>query len=343
MKNIPKQIYQHRYFLLFIWLFAYCQSIFIRINIRQEINFYTFTPDAAFSQWVGAGILFLLIISFIKRYPKNHLLSTTKLIAIGFKSVVLFVGFMLLIGLAIAAIFDNIERNFNPQTLSLTILSSGLNALIYGSFFLAYYYFQTNKNHQKKLETYQKALTESQIHQLKSQLNPHFLFNNLNILDQLIIEDKHKASDFLNEFANIYRYVLQASEKQCVPIQEEIQFAQEYFNLIHHKYGNAYQLQIEASHNNGYIAPLTLQLLIENAVQHNLGTPDHPIYIKITVNQWIAVANNKQAKRTSKATAGRALNNLKAQYQHLTTEPIIISNNEETFTVTLPIIHTTIA
>lgn len=254
-------------------------------------------------------------------------------------SLLLFVSLMQLTGLLIAFIFGNIERNFNPEAFTLSLFSDFLDGVIYGSFFLAYYYFNKNKKHQQRLAIYNQSLAESKINQLKAQLNPHFLFNNLNVLDQLIEEDKHKASDFLNEFAEIYRYVLQTSDKELIDIDQEIDFARQYFKLIQYKYGNAYQLNIESKNAKGFIVPLTLQLLIENAVQHNIGSQENPVYINVTINENILVSNNTNLKRNTKPTSGRALKNLKEQYQLLSKKPIEIQQTEKEFSVTVPIIY----
>ena len=204
---------------------------------------------------------------------------------------------------------------------------------------MLFYNYLKNKKHQELVATYNHALSESRINQLKTQLNPHFLFNNLNVLDQLIEEDKNKASEFLNEFANIYRYVLQATDKNLVPIHEELAFAMQYFKLIQHKYGKAYQLKIE-SIGSGYIVPLTLQLLIENAIQHNFGSTDNPICIKIEATDTIiSISNNSILKRSSKTTSGRALQNIKEQYKLLTKNPIVIQKSDNDFSINIPIIR----
>jgi LytS/YehU family sensor histidine kinase len=241
------------------------------------------------------------------------------------------------ISFLISFLFGNIERNFNWDTITLSSLTDLLDGFIYGSFILAYYYFHKNKKHQEQLASYNQALSESRINQLKTQLNPHFLFNNLNILDQLIEEDKHKASEFLNEFADIYRYVLQASDKKLVPVHEELAFAQQYFKLIQHKYGKAYQLKIESS-GNGYIVPLTMQLLIENAIEHNFGSTENPIHIIIDVKDTIFISNNVIPKRSSKPTSGRALQNIKEQYKLLSHKPIEIQKSDSEFSIIIPII-----
>src|SRR5690554_2180150 len=340
MKNIIFKIYQNRYFLLFILLFAYVQSIYTRISVRQKINAYTFTPEAAIGSLCAASLLFLVILFFIKKWHRSDVFSNRVMLKIFASSLIVYVLIMLLSSFIIAFTFNTIERNFNQHTLFLSLFSDFLDGFIYGSFFLVYYYYRTNKKHHQQLANYNQALAESRINHLKTQLNPHFLFNNLNVLDQLIEEDKEQASEFLNEFAEIYRYVLQASDKEIINLSEELEFAKQYFKLIQHKYGNAYQFKIEYYKATGFVVPLSLQLLIENAVQHNLGTVENPIFIEVVIDDAITVKNNIKPKRNNKVTSGRALNNLKEQYQLLTEKPISIHQSETFFSITIPFIHT---
>ncbi len=339
MKNIARRIYQNRYFLLFILLFAYIQSVYTRISVRKEINMYTFTPEAAFATLAGAGVLFLIIRFFIRKWQKSDTFSTLILLRIFGASLLVFVISMQLTGFLMAWAFDRIAQNFNRYTFFLSLFYDFLTGIIYGSFFLVYYYYGKNKKQQEKLTIYNKALAESKINQLKTQLNPHFLFNNLNVLDQLIEEDKHKASDFLNEFAEIYRYVLQASDKELISIEEEVDFANRYFRLFSHKYGNAYQLKIVRKSVKGFIVPLTLQLLIENVIQHNLGTKQKPVCIRVNMDNNITFSNNTNLKRNTKSVSGRALNNLKEQYSLLAGQSIEIHQTDTEFSVIIPFIH----
>lgn len=332
------KIQQNRYFLLFIMLFAYVQSIFIRVSAREEINAYTFTPEAALFSLFQASVLFLIMLFFIRKQQRIAGFSAKQMLKLFSSSLIVYLVAMKLIGLFIAIAFHTVERNFNRSVFFLNLFADLLNGFIYGSFFLAYYYYHKSTSHQLQLASYQQAISESRIYQLKTQLNPHFLFNNLNILDQLIEEDKDKASEFLNEFSGIYRYVLQASETKLISLYEELSFAEQYFSLVKHKYGEAYQLKIEGQNRHGYIVPLTLQLLIENAVQHSLGTEVHPVCITINVNQHIIISNNTNLKRNLKPTNGRALNNMREQYKLLTDEPVDIVQSDNSFSVTIPII-----
>lgn len=341
MRNILYKIHRNRYFLLFILLFAYVQTIYRRISIQGQIDAYIFTPEAALAQLFWAGILFLIILFFLKKWQPSASFHTKSIFKIFGASLIASILLMQASGLLIAFSFGTIERNFNKQTLVLSLFSDFLNGLIYGSFFLAYYYYRLNQRNQKQLVKYNEALAESKINQLKAQLNPHFLFNNLNVLDQLIEEDKYQASQFLNDFAEIYRYVLQASDKETVHISEELEFAKQYFKLFQHKYGEAYQLNIERKNSDSFIVPLTLQLLIENAIQHNLGTVKSPICIKIAIEEALVVSNNTNLKRNNKTTSGRALRNLKEQYKLLTNKPMEIDQSNTIFSVAIPLIYTT--
>jgi len=338
MKTILQKIHQNIYFLLFILIFAYIQSIYIRIAVRRMVNAYTFTPEAALASLMGAGILFFIIRYFIRIWQPDTKFSIGETVKIFGFSLVSYVASMQLIGMVIAIVFGKVEQNFSQQAFVLSLFSDFLDGLIYGSFFLAYYYYNANKEYQQQVASYNKAISEAKINQLKTQLNPHFLFNNLNILDQLIEEDKFKASDFLNEFADIYRYVLLVSDKELVKVEEEVGFIKQYFRLLQHKYGDIYQLHIDNVNEEGYTVPLSIQLLIENAVKHNLGTLDNPIVINVVINENITVSNNIILKRKTRSESGMGLKNLIEQYRLLTAGGISIQEYKTVFKVTVPII-----
>lgn len=338
MKNILNEIKQSSSFLLFIFLFGYAQSIQVRLLVRKKLDGYVFTPEAAVASFVSAVILFFVMHIFIKHWQKSETFSTKEALKIFSTSMLVYVLIMKITGLFLALAFDTFERNFNQKTLALSTLSEIMDTFIYGSFFLSWYYYQKNKKKQKQIDLYNHAFSETKINQLKAQLNPHFLFNNLNVLDQLIEEDKNKASDFLNEFADMYRYVLQVSDKKLIPIDEELSFAVKYFGLMQYKYENAYRLQIQNKGIKGNIVPLTLQLLLENAIQHNLGTEKKPVVIQMEIGNEIIISNNTIEKRTTKSTSGRALNNLKEQYALLANRQLKIVHSENKFSVILPII-----
>lgn len=338
MKSSLNRINQAKYFLLFVFLFSYAQSIQIRLLVRRKIDVYIFTPEAAIAGFMAACTFFMIMNFLIARWQKSNTFNWVEILKIFGCSLILFTLISNSFSLLIAIAFDKFEKNFNSETLMHNSISDLMNAFVYGSFFLGYYYYRKNSIQQKQISSYNQALAETKINQLKAQLNPHFLFNNLNALDQLIEEDQNKASDFLNEFAEIYRYVLQVSDKKTITIKEELAFAEKYFNLMKYKYGDVYLLEIETLNLEKNIVPLTLQLLLENAIQHNLGTFENPICIKIKIKEDIKVSNNIVPKRNSKVTSGRALINLREQYSLLTNQAIEINKSENDFVVNIPII-----
>jgi sensor histidine kinase YesM len=338
MNRLLHKIRTHRNFLMFILVFSYLDSIIYRIRTHQVINVYTFTPEGAIANLIGVGVLFLILLYSIKKWQKSALFAWKEFFKIAGFSLVAYFLLTLFAQALISLIFDNFERNFNPSSLLFSMTSTAFGAFIYGGFFLAYYYLQKHNAQQVKIQKYQQAIAQHNIQQLKHQLNPHFLFNNLNVLDQLIAEDKDKASEFLNDFAEIYRYVLESSTHNTIAIEDEINFAKRYFNLIRHKYGDAYQLHIAKHRIQGKIVPLTLQLLIENVVKHNVGTESNPIVIHLHIEDQITCQNNRVPKKYAGNYSGKGLKNLQTQYQLLAQEGWSVEETPETFTVSFPII-----
>ncbi len=340
MKNALSAVRRHQYFLWFIFLFAYVQSVQVRFMTNHDINALTFTPEAAVVQWGNACILFAIMRYLSSKWPTSSVPEFKHLLGIFTSSIGLYFVAMQALGLLIAGLFGTFERNFNANTLMHSSFGYFLNALIYGSFYLSYAYYRRNKQHQEQLKNYDRALAESKIMQLKNQINPHFLFNNLNVLDQLIEEDKTQASDFLNNFAELYRFVLQVSDQKLIALSQEITFARHYFNLIRYKFGDAYQLEFDINNSEGYIVPMTIQLLIENAIKHNMGSAEQPVVIRVKIDRNVLVFNNLQPKLNPAFTSGKALNNLKDQYHLLSRQQIVIRRDASVFAVEIPLINT---
>jgi len=339
MRNFLDKVKQYRGFLLFVFLFAYAQVVYIRIAVRREVNLSVFDLDGPVAVFITLLPLFLIMAFFIKRRQNSVSFSMKEVLKIFSISILFYSLAGMLVMTTIAYVFGTMDSNFGGIMNILVVLEFLLNSFIYGGFFLAYYYYRRNKQQQEQLLAYNQAIAESRFNQLKTQLNPHFLFNNLNVLDQLIEENKAEASEFLNEFADVYRYVLQVSDKKTVPINEELSFAEKYFNLIKHKYGNAYQLNIENNATEGEIVPLTLQLMIENAVRHNLGTAEKPVFIDVKIDDKLVVRNNIIPKQHTIPTSGKGLKNLNEQYALLSNDKITIEQSDAFFTVTTPIIE----
>ncbi|WP_348713797.1 2TM domain-containing protein [Tenacibaculum sp. 190130A14a] len=179
---------------------------------------------------------------------------------------------------------------------------------------------------------------------LKSQIDPHFLFNSLNVLTSLIGENPRQAEKFTTKLSKVYRYVLEQRNKELVPIEEELLFAKTYMELLQMRFEDAIQFSIPNNVNNSElkIVPLSLQLLLENAVKHNVVSTAKPLEIKIFEEKgYLQVQNNINPKEAIGKSTKVGLRNIADRYGLITDKNVEILNNKKTFTVSLPLLtHT---
>ena len=190
-------------------------------------------------------------------------------------------------------------------------------------------------------EKLKKANLQSQLDSLKQQVNPHFLFNSLNTLSSLIDEDTEKAELFIEELSSVYRYLLQTNENALTSLRDELTFIESYFHLLKTRYGSGIDLQVRIAdgYQDAQLPPLTLQMLVENAVKHNVILGDQPLQIRIetTDSGRLMVANNVQRKNVRVASNGVGLANIATKYQLLGHTGLEIQHTETVFCVTLPL------
>jgi two-component system, LytTR family, sensor kinase len=191
-------------------------------------------------------------------------------------------------------------------------------------------------------ERYQKQEVQSKLETLKAQINPHFLFNSLNTLSGLIYEDQDKASFFLRRVSAVYRHILEARDKNVITIQEELKIAKDYIDLIHIRFPEMVkiQLDIDSSYLLHKIAPLSLQMLMENAIKHNEASESNCLNITIQThpNATISVLNNLQERKTMESSTKVGLENIKARYKYLSNRTVIVNHTDSHFEVIIPLI-----
>lgn len=180
-----------------------------------------------------------------------------------------------------------------------------------------------------------------QYQSLKDQLNPHFLFNSLNTLSSLIYEDRDQANDFVERLAKIYRYVLDVQDERLVALDRELAFSKSYLELQKLRFGEKLEYEVDAFSGNGkQLPPLSLQLLLENAVKHNSATREKPLHIRIfEENDHIVVENNVQPRKQSGPESGIGLENIRRRLSYLTDKPMDVISGNGTFKVSIPLIH----
>ena len=204
------------------------------------------------------------------------------------------------------------------------------------------YFFKQWKVSLQEKEKYEFLSLQGEFEALKSQVNPHFLFNCFNTLSSLITEDRHQAETFLNELSKVYRYLLRNNEDGMSTLKNELQFIHSYFNLLRTRHGDAIALQVDIDkrYENYLLPSLSLQLLVENAVKHNSLSKNFPLTIEIftTVGNKLVINNNIRP-RAQKAPSGKVgLKNIRSKYSLLKQPGFQVIEDGKSFTVVLPLI-----
>src|SRR6056297_1421290 len=208
-------------------------------------------------------------------------------------------------------------------------------------FFHLIYFYKALQEKKVKEQKIIAGTASAKFDALKNQLDPHFLFNSLNVLSALIEEDPSQAQKFTTSLSKVYRYVLEQKNKDLVSVDEELQFAKTYVKLLKMRFEDSIHLDIPDSCLNpeAKIVPLSLQLLLENAVKHNIVTSKKPLLIKVEeVNDTLVISNNLQEKQVVKKSTGVGLQNIRQRYNILTSREVGIEKTTSHFKVYLPML-----
>lgn len=192
-----------------------------------------------------------------------------------------------------------------------------------------------------ELERFKKENAEFRFESLRSQVNPHFLFNSLNTLSSLIFMDQQKAESFVRELSDVYRYILENKDRELVTLKKELEILSSYTFLILLRFEQnlSITIDIENGNDNMLIPPLTLQMLVENATKHNVISKKNPLKINIyTQDDSIVVVNNLQKKEIKSYSSKLGLSNIESRYGFLTDKKIEIIESKEEFVVKVPLI-----
>ena len=189
-------------------------------------------------------------------------------------------------------------------------------------------------------EKFQKESTAAKFESLRSQVNPHFLFNSLNVLTNLVYEDQDKAAKFIKRLSEVYRYLLETREREIVPLEEEKKFLNAYLFLQQIRFGDKLKLRISLDEDKSMIPPLVLQMLVENAIKHNVISEENPLEIHIfTEPDFVVVENNVQQKTVlAEDSPGIGLENISKRYEFLTDKKVEVIKGEK-FVVRLPMLY----
>lgn len=282
--------------------------------------------------------VFLFNKSISKRYPWH--IKTNKRVVALFMFIFFWGGVVSLIIRQFQKFYystDHLTRHDHLLVLSLGVLFISIYVILLIAFnyheSLSFFVYENEKLKQEKLKLDYFALQE--------QVNPHFLFNNLSTLIAIIQSDKDLAVRFAQNFSDVYRYVLQSKDVYAVRVKDEVEFIKSCFALHQERLGKGLIIDIDipVEYHTGYIPPLSLQILVENAIKHNSATIKKPLHISILGrNNHLMVVNNLNPRNSTYST-NTGLENLKKRYSLLTNDVPRVQKTENEFSVELPLIN----
>ena len=326
------------------WLvISFIFSLFLRLTIFGSFERFTFPWDAPlwifFMSLTGALILFTIRERFRLLYPN------TKSVATDFVVLVALIPVLALINAGIVVSLETFvfQKTNNLFDWTMKLLLQLIVMSIVGLSCIAYFYFSMVNEVKQKLARLQMLQAENQLMLLRKNIDPHFLFNNLNALSSLIEKNPADATKFLNKFSELYHYILDTQEKDLVPIRDEIEFTRKYVYLIEKRFEDAYEIIWKVDEDtiiDKMIVPTALQSLIENAVKHNSGSRKKPLEIRVGTNEGKLFVENESRKKLKKIpTHGSGLDNLLQRYDLLTGEKVEVIESEEKFRVEIPLVE----
>jgi len=302
-------------------------------SIEKFLTSFTFTA----TYW---NIAFFFFIYFRKRYPEIKK-TPQRLLITGFTVTLIFAVIDPILCIAIenesfsdAISWDNILSKL-PKNL--------IPTAIIGSLYENAYFFDKWKNQIQANEALKNQQVRTQFEVLQNQMSPHFLFNSLNTLTTVIAEDSNIAIKFTEKLSEVYRYILQNREKELVKLEEELEFVKNYVFLLQIRYPENLKIdyKIDDAFLETSIPPLTLQMLVENAIKHNVISRSRPLRIDIYVEngKTVIVKNNLQIKNTLEKSTKTGLSNIKERYAYFVNENIEIITTKDNYMVAVPMLN----
>ncbi len=311
------------------------QSLIMDGNFFTSVQYYllyglilTWT-NSAFLRYVNNSRLFL-------KYGKYR----SVLAALGNIVLSMTVIFLIRMGVEIGMYNENWQQFMAGEVkvyYLLVLLGISLLSVLYHAISF-YKHWQEGKVKEQKIIA---GAASAKFDALKNQLDPHFLFNSLNVLSSLIDEDPRQAQKFTTSLSKVYRYVLEQKNKDLVSIDEELEFARTYVQLLKMRFEDSivFDIPMTSKHPEARIVPLSLQLLLENAVKHNIVTSAKPLRITVSEGEGrLIVSNNLQEKEVLKKGSGVGLRNIQQRYHILSDKTVDIQKTKEAFSVSLPIL-----
>lgn len=214
--------------------------------------------------------------------------------------------------------------------------------LAVGAIYESIYFMNELRKSVIEKEMLKRESLRAQLSALKTQVNPHFLFNNLNTLSSIIPDNPKQAVDFVQQLSKVYRHILEVQDEQVIPLKDELDVLKAYAFLLQTRFGSNLDITINVPEEKlaKKIIPLSLQILMENAIKHNIVSSEKPLKVNVyTEKEKIIISNNLQKKNQVTESTGIGLDNIRNRYKLLGNEQVEVVENENNFTVSIPLIE----
>ena len=337
--------HKHRYiFILLLSICTYISTVLCDVYHHFNINIeWYYALGTIFTITLGSWEANRLLESFfIRRFS----IQKNKIRVLAF---FLFSGSFLttIVSFAIVLLVSMLLHNYTfSETLvplKLNLIYAWLVNLLFHLLNAVFLYINEYKTKWMEAEELKRMSAQAELQIVKNQINPHFLFNNLNVLSTLIMQNNAEANHFIEAFSKVYRYILNNHEKELVDLKTELHFLDPYIFLLKTRFAEGLNIKLNIPDNFGrlQIIPAALQMLIENAIKHNVVSRNKPLYIDVHVNgnNTIVISNNLQAKQTVENSTGIGLQNIIKRYEAVSNHDVAITNDAKNFTVSLPLIN----
>jgi hypothetical protein len=335
-KEFPRAFIISNIVFIVLLLIKFVTGAVIELN-NSLLIFYSYTNLYSFSLYFANASLFLF---FDDKFASERF--SPKRISLGFiLSFLISIVIIFLLRILEDVIIEGESWNnfINTNHLFDYLISIVMTFFVTLLFHVFYFYksFQETKVKEQKIIA---TTANAQFESLKNQIDPHFLFNSLNVLSSLIEENPENAQKFTTSLSKIYRYVLEQKDKELVAVSEELAFAKIYMQLLEMRFENCISYELPENYSeDAKVIPLSLQLVLENCIKHNVVSSSKPLHITISIEEnQLVVANNLQKKEVLSNGKGVGLQNIVNRYALLTERKVKITNDEKSFKVYLPIL-----
>ncbi len=327
---------------------------FLLANFLMAIAILCIFVNGAFDSWqtFGVGILWAFLIcasqwsglTFINYLIDRKIKWIEKPVLRSLAGIASLVGYSVLAYAAIQFTMIYLVNGVVPADSWKSVLHSILFVLLISFFisllFTAIGFFRAWKKALVSAEKLKAEMMAYKYESLRNQINPHFLFNSFNVLSDLVYADQAMAVKFIKQMSELFRYVLDSRDRELVPLSEELEFMQSFTYLLKTRFEGKLRISIELQPDPAeYIVPMTLQMLVENAVKHNEVSEPYPLSILIRKSgDYLEVENSLQLKNAGENSKGTGLNNIRQQFSFFTDREIEILPSKDKFKVRVPIL-----